>query len=178
MSIKPEFDPSLNEYIFSFTGMEIVSVISLTEHIQKRSVKGIPGIHRKSMSMSNLLENTSRSVAAARSVFYGKKGFPSLQLSNIWQQDTFQESCSAWWPDITVYQTSDAQHGAPYKTPPKVELQCSVLTFLSCTHYVLKIWCLSTFGVRKGPSFISLRGISHQDSIFLKHTVDARSCDW
>lgn len=41
MSIKPEFDPQLNEYIFSFTGGEIVSVISLTECKQKQSVKGI-----------------------------------------------------------------------------------------------------------------------------------------
>lgn len=80
-SIKPEYDQSLNEYIFSFIGMVIVSVISLTEHIQKQSVKGIRGIHCKSISMSNLLENTSRS--AALSVFYGKKGFPNLQLYNI-----------------------------------------------------------------------------------------------
>lgn len=33
MSIKPVFDPHLNEYIFSFPAVEIVSVISLTEHI-------------------------------------------------------------------------------------------------------------------------------------------------
>lgn len=34
MSIKPEFNPGLNEYVFSFTGVEIVSMISLTEYVQ------------------------------------------------------------------------------------------------------------------------------------------------
>lgn len=39
MSIKPEFDPGLNEYVFSFAAVEIVSMISLTEYIQKQKRK-------------------------------------------------------------------------------------------------------------------------------------------
>lgn len=149
MSIKPEFDPRLNEYVCSFTRVEIVSVISLTEYIQKQSVKGIAGIHCKSISTFDLLGNTSLSFSSRSSVslFMGR----ILRATIRQQQHKFQKSCWAWWPDTTVYQTSDAHHEAPHKTPSKEELQCSVLTFLSCTHYVLRIWCSSTFGVRKVP---------------------------
>lgn len=68
MSIKPEFDPCLNEYAFSFTGVEIVSVISSTEYIQKQSVKGIPGIHCKSINTLDLLENTNMFLSSRSSV--------------------------------------------------------------------------------------------------------------
>lgn len=65
MSIKAEFDPGLNEYVFSFTGVEIVSVISLTEHTQKRSVEGIQW---KSISAFDLLENVSVTFSSCSSV--------------------------------------------------------------------------------------------------------------
>lgn len=34
-----QFDPGLNEYVFSFAAVEIVSMISLTEYIQKQKRK-------------------------------------------------------------------------------------------------------------------------------------------
>lgn len=59
MSIKLEFERGLNECVFSVAGLEIISVNSLTEYIQRQSVKGIPAIHSMAVSMLDLRESHS-----------------------------------------------------------------------------------------------------------------------
>ncbi len=125
MSIKPESDPHLNEYIFSFTGVEIVSVISSTEHIQKQSVKGIPGIHCKSISTFDLQKTQACcSVPAELSLFYGKKGSSVLQFSGIFNSTNSKEVFQH--DDKILLYTKPLTHIMKPLTKPLLKKNCSV----------------------------------------------------